>query len=87
MKCFQDLYEAIANDGFTQSTLHIIDELVNQIENGSTDLPRFNLREHSGVARQARLSSGRPSSQATLKEALQQVAMLKAAKEAQAVGK
>lgn len=46
MKCFQDLYEAIANDGFTQSTLHIIDELVNQIENGSTDLPRFNLREH-----------------------------------------
>ena len=51
MKCFQDLYEAIANDGFTQSTLHIIDELVNQIENGSTDLPRFNLREHSGVCK------------------------------------
>ena len=38
-------------------------------------------------ARQARLSSGRPSSQATLKEALQQVAMLEAAKQAQAVGK
>ena len=34
-------------------------------------------------ARQARLSSGRPLSQATLKEALQQVAMLEAAKEAQ----
>ena len=31
-------------------------------------------------ARQARLSSGRPSSQATLEEALQQVAMLEAAK-------
>ena len=51
MKCFQDLYEAIANDGFTQSTLPIIDELVSQIENGSTDLPRFNLREHSGVCK------------------------------------
>ena len=38
-------------------------------------------------ARQARLSSGRPSSQATLQEALQQVAMLEAAKEAQAIGK
>ena len=38
-------------------------------------------------ARQARLSSGRPSSQATLKEALQQVAMLEAAKKAQVIGK
>lgn len=51
MKCFQDLYEAIANEGFTQSTLHVIDELVNQIENGSTDIPRFNLREHSGICK------------------------------------
>jgi hypothetical protein len=33
-------------------------------------------------AREARLSLGRPSSQATREEALQQVAMLKAAKEA-----
>ena len=33
-------------------------------------------------AREARLSLGRPSSHATLEEALQQVAMLKAAKEA-----
>ena len=32
-------------------------------------------------AREARLSLGRPSSHATLEEALQQVAMLKAAKE------
>ena len=34
-------------------------------------------------ARQMRLSLGRPSSSATREEALQQVAMLKAAKEAQ----
>lgn len=51
MKCTQDIYEAIAKDGFSESTLHSIDELVNQIENGSTDLPRFNLREHSGVCK------------------------------------
>ena len=82
MKCFQDIDEAIAKDGFTESTLHAIDELINQIENGSTDLPRFNLREHSGVCK-----AGRPSSHATLKEALQQVAMLEAAKEAQTIGK
>ena len=37
-------------------------------------------------ARQARLSLGRPSSQATLQEALQQVAMLEAAKQAQVIG-
>ena len=37
--------------------------------------------------RQVRLSLGRPSSQATLQEALQQVAMLQAAKEAQQTGK
>ena len=34
-------------------------------------------------ARQVRLSTGRPSSHATRQEAIQQVAMLKAAKEAQ----
>ena len=38
-------------------------------------------------ARQARLSLGRPSSHATRRQALQQVAMLQAAKEAQQTGK
>ena len=51
MKCIQDVYEAITKEGFTESTLHAIDELVNQIENGFTDLPRFNLREHSGICK------------------------------------
>lgn len=37
--------------------------------------------------KQVRLSSGRPSSQATLQEALQQVAMLQAAKEALQTGR
>ena len=51
MKCLQDIYEAIATDGFRESALQIIDEFVNDIENGSTDLPRFNQREHSGICK------------------------------------
>jgi len=39
-------------------------------------------RSMQDSARQVRLSSGRPSSQATRQQALQQVEMLKAAKEA-----
>ncbi len=38
-------------------------------------------------AQQVRLSLGRPSSHATRQQALQQVAMLQAAKEAQQIGK
>lgn len=38
-------------------------------------------------ARQVRLSLGHPSSQATLQEALQQVAMLQAANEARQTGR
>ena len=45
-------------------------------------------RSMQDSAREARLSLGRPSSSATREEALQQVAMLKAAKEAaQPIGK
>lgn len=51
MKCIQDIYEAIENGGFTASTLQSIDEFVNDIENGSTDLPRFNQQEHSGLCK------------------------------------
>ena len=45
------------------------------------------LQSMQDSARQVRSSLGRPSSQATRQEALQQVAMLKAAKEAQQTGK
>ena len=51
MKCFQDIYDAIAANGFADATLQAIDELVNNIENGTTDFPRFNLREHSGICK------------------------------------
>lgn len=51
MKSFQDIYDAITADGFKESTLGIIDELINEIENGSTDFPRFNQQEHSGLCK------------------------------------
>lgn len=51
MKCIQDIYDAIAADGFSPSTLHIIDALINDIENGTTDFPRFNRQEHSGLCK------------------------------------
>ena len=64
MNSIQDIYEAIATDGFSERVLQLIDEQVNDIENGRANFSRFN-RE----------------------EALQQVAMLKAAKEAQQTGR
>ena len=51
MKSFQDIYDAIAADGFKESTLSVIDELINDIENGTTDFSRFNQQEHSGLCK------------------------------------
>lgn len=47
----QDISDAIENEGFSESTLQIIDELTNDIENGSTDFPRFNQQEHAGLCK------------------------------------
>ena len=43
------IYDAIAVNGFTESTLKIINELITDIENGTTDFSRFNQQEHSGL--------------------------------------
>ena len=51
MKSIQDIYDAIATDGFKPSTLQIIDAFVNDIENGTTDFPRFNQQEHAGLCK------------------------------------
>ena len=51
MKSIQGIYEAIENRGFTATTLQLIGDFVNDIENGSTDLPRFNQQEHSGLCK------------------------------------
>ena len=77
MSSINDIYEAIDADGFKSSTLHLIDEYINDIENGRTNFSRFNEQEHAGLCK-----AGAP-----LIGALQQVAMLKAAKEAHSTGK
>lgn len=51
MKSIIDAYDAIAQEGFSKLTLQIIDELAKDIQNGLTDLPRFNLQEHSGICK------------------------------------
>ncbi len=51
MRCVQDIYDAIAVNGFTESTLKIINELITDIENGTTDFSRFNQQEHSGLCK------------------------------------
>ena len=68
MTDIQHIYETIECNGFADSTLHLIDNYINDIQNG---------------ARQVRLSLGRPSSRATRQQALEQVAMLQAAKESE----
>ena len=51
MRSVNDIFEAIDADGFKASTLQLIDEFVNDIENGSTDFPRFNQQEHAGFCK------------------------------------
>ena len=70
----EQIYDIIEKQGFTAQTLQAIDKYIIEIHMQDS-------------ARQVRLSLGRPSSRATRQQALQQVAMLKAAKEAQQTGK
>ena len=49
MTTIQDIDNAIAADGFTESTLHIIDDQINDIENGRTNFSRFSIPEHAGL--------------------------------------
>ena len=51
MSRIQDIFEAIAADGFNERTLQLIDEQVNNIQNGTRDFPRYNLSEHAGLCK------------------------------------
>ena len=51
MSGIQDIYEAIAAEGFGARTLQLIDEYVNDIQNGTRDFPRYNLSEHAGLCK------------------------------------
>ena len=51
MSSIQDIFEAIATEGFSKRVLRVIDEYVNDIQNGTEDFPRFNLSEHAGLSK------------------------------------
>lgn len=44
-----DIYDAIAEKGFSEETLAKIDKLSNDIENGRANFSRYTLPEHAGV--------------------------------------
>ena len=51
MSSIQDIYEAIAAEGFSERVLQLIDEQVNDIENGRANFSRFNQQEHAGLCK------------------------------------
>ncbi len=51
MITLQDIYDNIDADGFAASTLSFIDELTNDIQDGTTNFPRFSQQEHSGICK------------------------------------
>ena len=87
MNVLNDIYAAIAAEGFTAETLQIIDNYAKDIQNGREDFFRFNLSEHAGLCKGGSPLIGASIVAATRQQALEQVAMLKAAKEALQTGK
>jgi hypothetical protein len=51
MSSIQNIYEAIAAEGFSEGVLQLIDAQVNDIENGRTNFSRFNQQEHAGLCK------------------------------------
>ena len=49
MSTIQDIYQLIAKEGFSDTTLQVIDNYVKKIQDGTEDFPRFNLSEHAGL--------------------------------------
>ena len=49
MPNIQDIFNAIATDGFSSSTLQLIDNYTNDIQNGTTNFYRFTIPEHAGL--------------------------------------
>ena len=72
---------------FADEVLQEINKYIKDIQMGQKIFLDSIYQSMQDSAREVRLSLGRPSSHATRQQALQQVAMLKAAKEAQQTGK
>jgi len=51
MDVLNEIYAAIAAEGFTAGTLQMIDNYANDIQNGREDFFRFNLSEHAGLCK------------------------------------
>ena len=51
MDVLNNIYAAIAAEGFTDGTLQMIDNYANDIQNGREDFSRFNLSEHAGLCK------------------------------------
>ena len=51
MASINEIYDAIDANGFKESTLKLIDEYINDIENGRADFSRFNEQEHAGLCK------------------------------------
>ena len=49
MNTLQEIFDAIASEGFSARVLALIDNYINDILYGKTSFPRFNLSEHAGV--------------------------------------
>lgn len=45
----QGIYNAISEEGFSEATLQLIDQYINDIQNGTANFHRFNLQEHAGL--------------------------------------
>ena len=82
MDRLQHIFEVIAKEGFADEKLQENNNYVKDIQNGREVFLDSIYQSMQDSAREVRLSLGRPSSHATRQQALQQVAMLKAAKEA-----
>ena len=87
MDRLQQIFDVIAKDGFADEVLQEINKYIKDIQMGQKIFLDSIYQSMQDSAREVRLSLGRPSSHATRQQALQQVAMLKAAKEAQQTGK
>jgi hypothetical protein len=51
MDSIQELFEVLDAEGFTERSLQLINKLVNEIQNGTRDFPRYNLPEHAGLCK------------------------------------
>ena len=49
MNPLQEIFDAIAAEGFSARVVVLIDNYINDILYGKTSFPRFNLSEHAGL--------------------------------------